>query len=73
MMKNIGEMTNRGVEVEINYDIVRTKDWYVNFHTTYSYNTNKIDKLFYGLDQWDNKGALVISPIFFIMALIPVV
>ena len=59
MMKNIGEMTNRGVEVEINYDIVRTKDWYVNFHTTYSYNTNKIDKLFYGLDQWDNKGALI--------------
>ena len=33
MMKNIGEMSNRGVEVDLSYDIIRTRDWYVNFHT----------------------------------------
>lgn len=59
IMKNIGEMSNRGVEVELTYDIVRTKDWYVNFHTSYSYNNNVVDKLFYDLDEWPMKSALV--------------
>ena len=59
MMKNIGEMTNRGIEIEVNYDIFRSRDWYVNFHTNYSYNLNRIDKLFYGLDEWPVKDALV--------------
>ena len=59
MMKNIGEMSNRGVEVDLSYDIIRTRDWYVNFHTTYSYNSNKIDKLFYDLDEWPMKAGLV--------------
>lgn len=59
MMKNIGEMSNRGVEVDLSYDIVRTRDWFVNFHTTYSYNSNKIDKLFYDLNEWPMKAKLV--------------
>lgn len=59
MMLNVGEMSNRGVEVEISYDIVRNKDWYVNFHTTYSYNTDRVDKLFYGLDEWPIKSSLL--------------
>lgn len=59
MMKNIGELTNRGVELELSYDIVRSKDWFVNFHTTYSYNTNRVDKLFYGLSEWPMKGSLL--------------
>lgn len=59
IMKNIGEMSNRGVEVELTYDIVRTKDWYVNFHTSYSYNNNVVDKLFYDLDEWPMKSGLV--------------
>ena len=59
IMKNIGEMSNRGVEVELTYDIVRTKDWYANFHTSYSYNNNVVDKLFYDLDEWPMKSALV--------------
>lgn len=59
MMKNIGELTNRGVELELSYDIVQNKDWYVNFHTTYSYNTNRVDKLFYGLSEWPMKSYLL--------------
>lgn len=51
-MQNIGEMSNRGVELEIQYDAIRTKDWYLGFRATYSYNRNRIDKLFYDLDEW---------------------
>ncbi len=56
---NIGEMSNRGVEVELGYDILKTRDWFLNFHATYAYNTNKIDKLFYDLDEWPMKGNLL--------------
>lgn len=51
-MQNIGEMSNRGVELEVQYDAVRTRDWYFGIRATYSYNRNRIDKLFYDLDEW---------------------
>lgn len=54
-MQNIGAMSNRGVELEISYDIVRTNDYFVSVRGTYSYNVNRIDKLFYDLDKWDQK------------------
>ncbi len=49
---NIGEMSNRGVEIEVNYDVFRTKNAFLNLRATYSYNSNKIDKLFYNLKEW---------------------
>lgn len=51
-MQNIGEMSNRGVELEVRYDAIRTRDWYLGFRATYSFNRNRIDKLFYDLDEW---------------------
>ncbi len=56
---NIGEMTNRGVEIEAQFDAIKTRDAYLSVRVTYGYNTNKIDKLFYGLDEWPVMGALV--------------
>lgn len=58
-MENIGEMNNRGVELELNYDIVRTRDFYLNVRATYAYNNNEIDKLFYGRTDWPVKDALI--------------
>lgn len=56
---NVGEMSNRGIELELNYDIVKTRDWYLSFRGTYSYNINRIDKLFYGLDEWPVRSSLL--------------
>ncbi len=50
--KNIGEMSNRGVELELNYDVFRTKTAFLNIRATYGYNENRIDKLFYDLKEW---------------------
>ena len=58
-MFNIGAMSNRGVEIELGYDIIRTKDAYFNVYANYSYNVNRIDKLFNDLSEWPTLGAAV--------------
>ncbi|MDO4272022.1 MAG: TonB-dependent receptor, partial [Candidatus Saccharibacteria bacterium] len=58
-MRNIGEMTNRGVELELSYDVIRTKDLYVNIRANYSYNKNVVDKLFYNLSEWPMNSSLI--------------
>ena len=44
-MQNIAETSNRGIEVSLNYEIVRQKDWHLGFGMTYNFNKNKVDKL----------------------------
>lgn len=39
---NAGRMRNRGVEVLLNYDILRTKDFGLSSNITYSYNKNTL-------------------------------
>lgn len=51
---NIGEMMNQGVEIQFDVDAV--KNWNgldVNVYGNFTYNHNKITKLFYGLDHWN--------------------
>ncbi len=56
---NVGKMSNRGVELELGYDVYRTKDAFVNIYANYSYNVNRIDELFNGLSEWPvPEGAL---------------
>ena len=43
--KNIGSISNRGVEIEADIDIVRTKDWNVNFGGNVTFLKNKIISL----------------------------
>ena len=56
---NIGEMSNRGIELTLSYDIVKTRDGFLNFSANYAYNKNKIDELFYGLQEWEMKSYLL--------------
>lgn len=49
---NVGELSNRGVEVELGYDIIRTNNAFMHFYANYSYNKNKVDELFYGKEEW---------------------
>ena len=50
--ENVGSMRNRGVDLTLNADIVRTKDWLVNFHATFSYGRSIVTKLFHDYDEY---------------------
>ncbi len=55
-VRNVGEMVNKGVEIEFDVDVLRTRDFYVNVRANYSYNQDEITKLFNGLDEWVYSG-----------------
>lgn len=44
---NNGDMSNQGVEVDLNYQILRNKDWNLSFNWNTAYNKNKVLKLPY--------------------------
>jgi TonB-linked SusC/RagA family outer membrane protein len=43
--QNVGSTSNKGIELALNYDIYRTKNFDLNVSATYSYNINNIDDL----------------------------
>ncbi|MDE5725826.1 MAG: TonB-dependent receptor, partial [Duncaniella sp.] len=45
MQQNIGQTSNRGVEVQLNGYAVNTKDFQLQFTANISFNKNKVDKL----------------------------
>ena len=54
--ENVGSMFNTGVDLTIQYDILRTKDWNVYASTTFNYNLERITKIFHGLDNYVMPG-----------------
>lgn len=50
---NIGAMVNRGVEFDLNVDVIRTKDFTWNLNGNASYNKNKITSLYNGRDEYE--------------------
>ncbi len=50
--ENMGSMRNRGVELTLSADVVKTRDFKLNLHANISHNNQKITKLFYGLQEW---------------------
>lgn len=49
---NVGAMVNRGVEMMLNADVVRIKDFTWNVNANVSYNKNKITELYNGIDEY---------------------
>ncbi|MBD5201904.1 MAG: TonB-dependent receptor [Barnesiella sp.] len=49
---NIGNMTNTGVDIDLNFAIFTTKDWYWGIRANFNYNRNEITKLFNGQDTF---------------------
>ena len=47
---NIGSMTNTGVDLSLNADIIKTRDWFWGVRANFNYNKNKITELFNGRD-----------------------
>lgn len=50
---NVGAMINRGVELAVNADIIRTKEWNWNVSANVSYNKNEITELYNGLNEYE--------------------
>ncbi|MCM1520204.1 MAG: TonB-dependent receptor [Lachnoclostridium sp.] len=49
---NIGNMTNTGVDIDLNFDLIKTRDWYWGLRANFNYNHNEITKLFDGQDTF---------------------
>lgn len=43
---NVGNIQNKGIELSLSGDIVKTKDWMVNVFANYTHNDNKITSLY---------------------------
>lgn len=44
--QNLGQTTNRGVELTLNANLVNTKDFFLDFNFNISFNKNKVDALY---------------------------
>lgn len=51
---NIGAMINRGVEISVGGDILRTRDFTWNLNVNVSYNKNKLVELYNGVQEYVN-------------------
>ncbi len=49
---NVGTLKNTGVDIAIDFDIVRIKDFYVTPYVNLNFNKNKVTELFNGLSFW---------------------
>ena len=54
--RNVGAMLNRGIDVTVNADLYRDKNWYVGVNATFNYNKNKMTRLFNGLTEYALSG-----------------
>ena len=58
-MENIGEMTNKGVEFEVDVDLIKTSDFLLNVNANVAYNRNEVTKLYDGLQELDQVSTLI--------------
>ena len=56
---NVGALTNSGIDLTLNYDLINTRDAYLGLRATFTYNREKVTKLFNGLDRWEIDNTLV--------------
>lgn len=56
LLLNVGESKNWGYEADLKTQIVRSKNWNIDFNVRYSYNDNKVVSLYAGVDQFAYGG-----------------
>jgi TonB-linked SusC/RagA family outer membrane protein len=49
---NVGALKNTGLDISIDFDILRSKDLYITPYITVNYNKNEVTELFNGLSFW---------------------
>ncbi len=50
-MGNVGSMRNTGVDINLQADIIKNRDWFWDIRANFNYNHNEITKLYNGLDE----------------------
>lgn len=50
---NVGELKNSGIDLTVGVDILRGRDYFLGAHATFAYNSEKVTKLFNGLNRWE--------------------
>ena len=58
---NVGAMVNRGVELSLDVDIIKTKDFTWNVFANASYNKNKLTELYNGIDEYVDSNVTMYS------------
>lgn len=52
MMENVGTLTNNGVDILLNVDILTGHDYYLGVSTVFNYNSEKVTALFDGRERY---------------------
>ncbi len=52
ILENVGELTNKGFDVELNFDILNSDKAFITPYVNFNYNNQKVTKLFNGLDSY---------------------
>ncbi len=52
IMTNVGQTSNKGVELALNASVIQTTDWLVDLSFNIGHNKNKIDRLSSGEKEW---------------------
>jgi len=50
--KNVGGLSNKGIDLTVNVDILQGKDYYLGAHAVFNYNKEEITSLFDGREKW---------------------
>lgn len=56
LYKNVGSLLNTGFDITLGVDILRGRDYFLRFNTTFNFNQEKITSLFNGLPRWEITG-----------------
>lgn len=59
MTQNVGKLRNTGIDVTLGVDILKERDYFLRFNTTFNYNSQKVLELFDGRDRWEIAGTMV--------------
>ena len=58
---NVGAMVNRGVELSLDVDVIKTKNFTWNVFANASYNKNKLTELYNGIDEYVDSNVTMYS------------
>ena len=66
VLSNVGKVSNHGIELTASADVYKDKDWKVTIGGNFTYNTNKIKKLYDGADRitvYDGTPSTGLAPV----------
>ena len=58
LYRNVGGLENQGIDINLGVDILKHKDYFLRFSTTFNYNAQKVTELFDGRNRWEMSNYL---------------